>query len=76
MITNYHNPALYQEPRNQPLTVTPPIPRESLLNWLEGSGRFHSNEIEELQDYLPAEELESFLESDVYAEEEEEKEID
>jgi Protein of unknown function (DUF3134) len=75
-MTTYYNPALYEEPRNQPLKVTPSIPRESLLNWLESSGRFRSNEIDELQDYLAAEELDSYLESeDVYATEEE-KEID
>ncbi|UBF29783.1 DUF3134 domain-containing protein (plasmid) [Kovacikia minuta CCNUW1] len=77
-MTTCHNPSLYEEPRNQPTRVIPPIPRETLLHWLESSGRFRSSEMDESQDYSIAEELDSFLEADAYASEheEEEEEID
>lgn len=77
-MTPYHSPELYEEPRNQRMKVIPLAPRESLFHWIESSGRFRSSEMDESQDYPIAEELESFLESDSYAldQEEEEKEID
>lgn len=75
-MTTYHNPALYEEPRNQPMKITPPIPRESLLSWLESSGRFQAAEVEESQDDPGVEDLDSFLESDDYSLEQEEQEVD
>lgn len=58
-----YNPALSEETRNQSVKIIPPIPRESLLNWLERTGRFRSDEIPEFQDYKMPEELDDILET-------------
>ena len=34
-----HNPSLSEEPRNQPMKIAPRIAQETLLGWLESSGR-------------------------------------
>ncbi len=77
-MTTCYNPSLYEEPRNQPMRVIPPMPRETLLNWLESSGRFRSSEPDELQNDPVGEELDHFLDADAYAleHEEDEEEID
>jgi hypothetical protein len=65
-MTTPHNPALYEEPRNQSMKVIPPILRESLLTWLERTGRFLSSEIDEFQDHRMPEELDDILEAEGY----------
>jgi hypothetical protein len=52
------------------------MPRESLLSWLESSGRFQAIEVEESQDNPAVEDLDSFLEADDYDLEHEEQEVD
>lgn len=69
-----HNPALHEEPRNQPMQTVPPILRESLLSWLENTGRFQSDEIIEFQEYKIPEDLDDILEPKVYVLEETEEE--
>jgi hypothetical protein len=61
-----YNPALFEEPRNQPMRVAPLLPRETLLSWLENAGRFHANDVDEFQDYKMTEELDDILEAEVY----------
>lgn len=73
-MTLFHNPALYQEPRSQPLKITPPIPRESLLGWLERTGRLRFSEDEKPQEEKIGEDLDDILEPEIYAVEEEENE--
>jgi hypothetical protein len=76
-MTTHHNPALREEPRNQPLMVSPLTSRESLFSWLESTGRFLINdEIDEAQDHKVPEDLEDVLETEVYALESEEEELD
>jgi hypothetical protein len=75
-MTVRHNPALYEEPRNQPVKVFPLLPSESLLNWLESSGRFHASEPDELPDHEIPEDLDDILGQEIYALEEEEEEQD
>ncbi len=60
------NPALYEEPLKQPMKAVPPIPRESLFNWLELTGRFHSSEVDDSQDHKLTEDLDDILEPEVY----------
>jgi len=72
-MTTPHNPALYEEPRNQKMKVIPPIPRHTLLNWLESNGRFLSSEADEFQDQRMPEELDDILEAEVYIDDNEEE---
>jgi hypothetical protein len=73
-VTVRHNPALYEEPINQPLRTIPPIARESLIKWLERTGRFHAEDDGEFQDHKLSEDLDSILEPEPYTLEDEEQE--
>ncbi|MEB3359590.1 MAG: DUF3134 domain-containing protein [Synechococcales bacterium] len=42
-----HNPALQQFPRNQPAQVIPTQQGDSILEWLENSGRMMARESDE-----------------------------
>jgi len=75
-MTKLHNPSLSEEPRNQPMKVIPVTRRESLLSWLESTGRFRPNEISEFQDHKIPEELDYILEPEVYDPENEEDQLD
>lgn len=66
------NPALSEEPINQPMKTVIPVLRESLFSWLERTGRFRSSEVDDLQDHKISEDLNDFLEPDVYVLESEE----
>ncbi|MBL1179115.1 DUF3134 family protein [Pantanalinema sp. GBBB05] len=68
-----YNPSLSEEPRNQRIKVVPPVARESLLSWLESSGRLHSSEeSDDLKDYKMAEDINDFLDPELYPLDEEE----
>jgi Protein of unknown function (DUF3134) len=75
-ITPFHNPALTEESRNEPVKVVPIIPRETLLGWLERTGRFLSSERDEFQDGQITEDLDDLLEPDIDILEEEEEQQD
>ncbi|OLP15520.1 hypothetical protein BST81_25800 [Leptolyngbya sp. 'hensonii'] len=76
-MTTCHNPALSEEPRNKPIRIVPPIARESLLNWLESTGRFKASENDEfLQNHKIPEELDDILDSEIYVLDSEEEESD
>jgi hypothetical protein len=73
-MSTLYNPALHEEPRNLPTKVVPPIARESLLSWLESTGRFQNNETDELQMvHSMTEDLDDILESEYFLETNEEK---
>jgi Protein of unknown function (DUF3134) len=72
-MTTRPNPALFEEPRNQPVRVIPPISSESLLGWLERTGRFRSSEMDDFQSHKIPEDLDDILEPEVYAVENEEE---
>lgn len=73
--TPYYNPSLSEEPRNQRIKVVPPVARESLLSWLESSGRLHSSEeSDKLKDYKMVEDINDFLDPEIYPLDEEEEE--
>lgn len=65
------NLALSEEPINQPMKTVTPVQRESLISWLERSGRFRASEVDDLQDNL-SEDLDDFLEPEAYVLESEE----
>lgn len=71
-----YNPALYEEPRNQPIKVIPPALRESLLDWLENTGRFHTVDVNEYQDFQVSENLDEILEPEIYILETEEEPVE
>jgi Protein of unknown function (DUF3134) len=76
-MTTFHNPALREEPRNQPVAVIPLSGRESLLSWLENTGRFNVYEAD-VQEQKTTEDLDDILEPDNYVlevEDEEEEEL-
>jgi hypothetical protein len=75
-MATHHNPALSEEPRNRPITVIPPILRESLFSWLESTGRFQAYEISELPGQSVPEDLDSILEPEIDALEDEEEPLD
>lgn len=60
-----YNPGLSEEPRNQPLKVVASIAQESLLGWLERTGRLKPHESDDLQDYKMSEDLDDFLEPEM-----------
>jgi Protein of unknown function (DUF3134) len=72
----YNNPALRQEPRNQPIKVAPLTGQESLFNWIEGIGRFHSSEVEvaDFPDQNLSDGLEDILEPENYTQDAQENE--
>ncbi|WP_416675384.1 DUF3134 family protein [Egbenema bharatensis] len=57
------NPALHQESLSQQARVIPPRERESLLHWLESTGRFESREVEPGTEEKVAEELDDIIET-------------
>ena len=71
-MTTYYNPALQEEPQNQPAKVVSVIPRESLLSWLESTGRFYQSDVDEFSDHKMPETLDDILEPDIYVLEQEE----
>ena len=77
-MTTCYNPSLSEEPRNQPIAVVPPIAQESLLGWLERTGRFYFNEdgIDASQAHKMPEDLDDILEPEVYGLEDEDEQID
>jgi len=72
-MTVRHNPALSEEPRNQPMKNVPLIARESLFSWLESTGRFKVVESDKLQDEKVGEDLDDILDPEIYALEDEEE---
>ncbi len=70
------NPSLSIERINQPLKVVASLPRESLLSWLESSGRLRSSEFDEVQDHKISDDLDDILEPDNYASENEEEQTE
>jgi hypothetical protein len=46
-MTPFYNPALRQEPKSQPLTGLTYVSRETLLEWLERTGKLKSDEVDE-----------------------------
>lgn len=65
-MTVRHNPALHEERRDQPMKVIPLSPRESLLGWLESSGRLQANDMNEFQANKITGELDEILEPELY----------
>jgi hypothetical protein len=73
----FHNPALNEEPRNEPAQILPLKESEPLLNWLKRTDRlFKSHESDKSDDNDVPEELEDIIGisiADLEAEEEEEE---
>ena len=57
-MTPFHNPALRQESKSQSPKVLRYVPRETLLEWLERTGKLKSHEMNELQDRKTPEDIE------------------
>lgn len=74
-MTMHHNPALYQEPRNQPVK-TVPLSRESLFSWIENTGRFQTLENDDFQEHKLPDDLDDVLEPEMRILDDEEEPID
>jgi hypothetical protein len=74
MVRRY-NPSLSQEPRNhnQLIPILPPIAKESLLDWLQRTGRLKSPDVDLLPDLEVPEELDDILDPEAYREDHEEE---
>jgi hypothetical protein len=68
----YHNPALREELLTAKPYVIPPRVNESLLNWIEASGKFTHEFVENLHDQTTAVELDEILGETIDEPEEEE----
>lgn len=66
-MTDHKNPALRQESRHQPITVVPPLPRETLLDWLDRTGRLRSHTLEENGLAKIDSDIDSILDPEAYA---------
>jgi hypothetical protein len=75
MVKVYDNPALYEEPINQKATAMPLRENESLLNWIESTGRFTLHEPSEPLGHK-VEDIEEILETSDYLDKDEEEEWD
>jgi hypothetical protein len=70
------NPALHQESLDQQARVIPPRERESLLHWLESTGRFESREPDPKSEEKVAEDLEDIIDTSYSFDKEEEESDD
>ncbi|MBD2158878.1 DUF3134 family protein [Leptolyngbya sp. FACHB-16] len=75
-MAKHNNPALSEEPRNQPVKAVPPIPRETLFGWLERTSRFHSGSEDKFQEPVISEDVDEILDPEVYVFESEEESMD
>jgi hypothetical protein len=66
------NPSVRQELRYQAIPVLPPSSRESLLHWLERTGRLKSRQADSHPDSQILEELEDIIDPETYPLDEEE----
>jgi hypothetical protein len=74
-MARFDNPALNEEPRNEPARIIPPRESESIFNWLKRTNRlFKSHESDQSHDDDVAEELEDIIGISISDLEEEEEE--
>ncbi len=55
------------------MKIAPKIAQQTLLGWLESSGRLKPYEIGEFQDHKTSEDLDDFLEPEIHSLEDEEE---
>ena len=72
-MNTFHNPALSEESRNQPQKIVPLVPRETLLHWLDRTGRLRASESDEFREQKSSEDLDDFLDPEFYASESEDE---
>ena len=56
-----NHPALHQAPINEPALIIAPRESESVLKWIESSGRFKSHESDKYHQDKPTNEVEELL---------------
>ncbi|MBF2001802.1 MAG: DUF3134 family protein [Synechococcales cyanobacterium C42_A2020_086] len=66
-MATFNNPALHEESLSQHARVIPPRARESLLNWLEDSGRFSQHELDLPAPTEATEEIEDIMGAPIYS---------
>ena len=72
----HHNPALRQEPRDQPIPVVPLSTGESILGWLERTGRLKIETSGEYHDHKVTEDIDDILDPEVYPADHDEEQFD
>jgi hypothetical protein len=76
MVKLFNNPALHEEPISRLAAAIPLRDNESLLKWIEGTGRFTQLELNEPLSDKIGEDIEEILETSDYLDKEEEEEWD
>lgn len=74
MVKIFNNPALHEQLLKQKATAMPLRENESLLNWIEDTGRFKLYESSESLHDKVEEDIEEILETSDYLDQEEEEE--
>jgi hypothetical protein len=67
-MTKIYNPSMQEEPYNHPTRIIPSSLRgeETILGWLERSGRFFAQEVEEGDDRILDDFVDEIIESEAY----------
>jgi hypothetical protein len=70
-MVQHYNPSLRQEPRYQAIPIIPSKSTETLLEWLQRTGRLEPREIDSSLKGEVLEDLENSIDRAIYASEEE-----
>jgi hypothetical protein len=65
-MATFYNPSLHQESRHAAAKIPPQVERESLLKWLERTGRLKSDQVNESQHAKDSDELDAILDAELY----------
>ncbi|WP_319422962.1 DUF3134 family protein [Pleurocapsa sp. FMAR1] len=71
MTKKYKNPALQEEPIDEPASIIAPRENESLFRWIKSTGRFMPYQSDKFHDHKRTDELEDILNEDTQKDEEE-----
>ncbi|MBE9141160.1 DUF3134 family protein [Nodosilinea sp. LEGE 07088] len=62
----FYNPSLHQESRDAAAKIPPQVERETLLKWLERTGRLKSDQVDGAHHPKDSDELDAILDAELY----------
>lgn len=62
-----YNPSMQEEPFNHPTRIIPLRQEETILSWLENSGRFRSRDLDEDYANVPTDLVDEIIEVEPYS---------
>lgn len=65
-MAKFHNPSLRQESRHAAAKIPPQVERESLLKWLERTGKLKSEQVDGSHHPKDSDELDEILDAELY----------